>query len=61
MQNDVFQNAYQVFRGKLWQNEQLGKEISQPRTDISVGDLGKLYSDYFIPGLEEGNTKTSDA
>ena len=57
MQNDVFQHANMVFKGRFSRSKQEGKDISQPRSDISAEDLDKLYNDYFIPGLEKGDTE----
>ena len=55
MQNEVFQNATQVFKGKLRKNKQEGHDNSAPRTEISQEDLQKLNHEYFIQGLENGN------
>ena len=52
MENEVFQNANQVFKGKLHRNKKEGLDISKPRSDIDPEDLEKLYTDYFTPGLE---------
>ena len=57
MENEVFQNANQVFKGKLRRNKKQGLDISKPRSDIDPEDLEKLYVEYFIPGLERGDTE----
>ena len=57
MQNDVFQHANMVFKGRLRKSKKEGNDVSQPISDISPEDLDKLYKNYFIPGLEEGNTE----
>ena len=57
MENDIFQNANQVFKGKLRRAKKEGHDVTSQRCDIDPGDLEKLYKYYFIPSLEEGNTE----
>ena len=57
MRNEVFQNANQVFKGKLCRIKKDGKDKSEPRSDIEQSDLQKLFDEYFIPGLANGNTE----
>ena len=57
MRNDVFQNANQVFKGKLCQIKKSGNDKSEPRSDIAQADLDKLFDEYFISGLANGNTE----
>ena len=57
MENEVFQNANQVFKGKLRKNKKEGLDVSKPRSDIDPEDLEKIYVEYFIPGLERGDTE----
>ena len=57
MRDDIFQGANNVFRGKLRRNKKEGNDVSQPKCDMLKEDLEILNNDYFIPGLEEGNTE----
>ena len=57
MQNDIFQNANQVFKGQLRRNKNEGKDKSSQRTDIAQEDLDKFYDSYFTLGLSDANTE----
>ena len=57
MQNEIFQNANQVFKGQLRRNKNQGKDKSTPRSDISPDDLEKLYDNYFTPRDMNVNTE----
>lgn len=57
MHNDVFQNSNQVFSGVLRDNKEKGLDTSKPKSSIAKGDLDKLYKQYFLPGLADGNVE----
>ena len=57
MQDDIFQGANNVFKGKLQRNKKEGNDVSQPSSDILPEDLDKLYDNYFTPGLHNGDTE----
>lgn len=57
MRNDCFQNANSVFTGVLRTNKDAGLDTGTPKTSILPADLDKLYTDYFMPGLETGDTE----
>lgn len=57
MHNDAFQNANRVFCGVLRDNKENGLDKSKPKTSIAPGDLEKLYNEYFLPGLADGDVE----
>ena len=57
MHDDTFMNANKVFTGQLRMNKSEGLDVSKPVKSIDPADLAKLFKDYFIPGLERGDTE----
>ena len=57
MQNETFQNANQVFKGKLHRDKQDGLDTSHSKKEMTKADLEKLYNNYLIPGLHHGDTE----
>lgn len=57
MHNDAFQNANRVFSGVLHDNKEKGLDTSKLKSSISPHDLDKLYDEYFLPGLADGNVQ----
>lgn len=57
MRNDAFQNSNKVFTGRMRKNKEDGLDVSRPHEPLEQEDMNKLYDQYFIPGVQRGDTE----